>query len=150
MFEYLSVLGTNLIAPLHTPKGVAIAIASAVGLSLLLAALFARTMVRLRGFTVLSNLCLITAASLSPNIASILMYLLLIPLNSYRLLEIVRLTRKVEAAAVRGDLSGLWLKPYMKANRLKAGTVLFRKGDEADSLYLLVEGSLHYLEIDKR
>ena len=40
------------------------------------------------------------------------------------------------------DLSGLWLRPYMKPRRLKAGTVLFRKGDLGDHLYCVVDGQI--------
>ena len=43
----------------------------------------------------------------------------------------MRLTRRVKAAEAAGDLSGLWLRPYMKPRKLKPGTVLFRKGDPA-------------------
>jgi CRP-like cAMP-binding protein len=59
----------------------------------------------------------------------------------------VRLTRRVRAAAEAGDLSGVWLKPYMRRKRLKAGEVLFRKGDAADHLYFLAEGGIEFVEI---
>ena len=59
----------------------------------------------------------------------------------------VRLTRRVRAAAATGDLSGVWLKPYMRRQRLKTGDVLFRKGDTADHLYFLVEGHIEFVEI---
>ena len=59
----------------------------------------------------------------------------------------VRLTRRVRTAAAAGDLSGVWLKPYMRRKRLKAGDVLFRKGDAADHLYFLVEGRIEFVEI---
>jgi hypothetical protein len=71
----------------------------------------------------------------------VLLYLILVPVNCVRLAEIMRVTRRVEEAARRKDLSGLWLMPYMKARRLAAGTVVFRKGDAADALFLLMEGS---------
>jgi CRP/FNR family transcriptional regulator, cyclic AMP receptor protein len=71
----------------------------------------------------------------------------LLPINIFRALEMVRLTRRVRAAAAEGDLSGVWLKPYMRKKRLKAGRVLFRQGDAADHLYFLAEGRIEFVEI---
>ena len=141
---------TGYAASLATPKGAAIAAASCCGLSLVIAASFARTMVRLRTFTVLSNAFLLLSALIAPNFVSVVLFLILLPLNTWRLVEIRRLTRKVAQAARDDDTSGVWLKPYMKAHRLAAGTFLFNKGDEADALYLLVEGSLELVEIGKQ
>lgn len=134
-------------ASLTTARGAALGVASFCGLSLVIAASFARTMVRLRALTVLSNIFLLTAAGLGGNVVSVVLFLILLPLNSWRLLEIVQLTRKVTEAAHAHDTAGLWLKPYMTAKRHPAGSFLFRKGDEADSLYLLVEGSLELVEL---
>ena len=71
----------------------------------------------------------------------------LLPINIFRAFEMVRLTRRVRAAAAAGDLSGVWLKPYMRKKRLKAGRMLFRKGDAADHLYFLAEGRIEFVEI---
>jgi CRP-like cAMP-binding protein len=76
-----------------------------------------------------------------------LLYGVLLPVNIYRAAEMVRLTRRVRAAAATGDLSGVWLKPYMRKKRLKAGEVLFKKGDPADHLYFLAEGRIEWVEI---
>jgi CRP/FNR family transcriptional regulator, cyclic AMP receptor protein len=149
MVELLTALPSELLRPLGTTRGLAISAASLVGLSLVVAASFVRTMVPLRTLTLLSNLFLLTSASLAPNVASMLIYCILIPLNTWRLVEIKRLTRKVTAASLHGDHSGIWLKPYMRAHRLRPGAVLFAKGDRADSLYLLVEGDLELVEIGK-
>jgi len=59
----------------------------------------------------------------------------------------IRLTQRVNAAADVKDTSGLWLRPYMKRRRLKAGKVLFRKGDPADHLYMLTSGRIELVEI---
>ena len=45
----------------------------------------------------------------------------------------VRLTRRVTRRRPQSDLSGVWLRPYMRKQRLRAGQVLFRKGDAADA-----------------
>lgn len=150
MLDFVNAIGDHLLQPLTTTRGLAISVASLFGLGLVIAASFVRTMVKLRTLTVLSNLCMLTSAMLSPNLVSIAMYMVLIPMNTYRLAEIRRLTRSVSAAARNDDLSGLWLKPYMTAHKLRAGTVLFHKGDLADHLYLLVEGELNLVEINQQ
>ena len=143
-------IASELMRPLATPRGTAMVVVSAIGLVLVGAAAFVRTMIPLRVLTVLSNVALLVAGFLAPNPAAIAMYLILIPLNTYRLVEIMRLTDRVGAASAEGDLSGLWLKPYMKAHKMSAGTTLFEKGDPAKSLYLLVDGELEWVEIGKR
>ena len=137
------------LSSLATARGAVIAVSSFFGLSLVIAASFARTMVRLRALTALSNACLLVGAAVAPNPISVALFLILLPLNTWRLVEIIRLTKKVQAAAIGGDTSGLWLKPYMKARKEAAGSWLFRKGDEADAIYLLVEGTLELPEISK-
>jgi CRP-like cAMP-binding protein len=41
-----------------------------------------------------------------------------------------------------------WLKPFMSARPVKAGEILFRRGDEANHMYFVVSGRLHLHEID--
>lgn len=132
-----------------TPHGAAVGVASLLGLGLVLLGTFARTMVRLRALTACSNVFLLAAALLMPNLVAVMLYVVLLPLNVWRLWEIIRLTRKVEQASRSGDTSGLWLKPYMRVERHAAGHVLFRQGDSAQTLYLPVEGKLELVEIGK-
>lgn len=150
MPEILSELAQHVLLSVETPRGLVQFIASVIGLGLLTVAAFVRTMVPLRTITVVSNVCLLTAGILALSPVHMVVYLVLAPLNTWRLWEIKKLTRKVEQASADGDLSGIWLKPYMKPRRLAAGAVLFRRGDQADSLYLLVEGDLELVEIGKK
>jgi CRP-like cAMP-binding protein len=57
----------------------------------------------------------------------------------------IELTRKVEAA-VSGDRSFDWLRPFMSRRTVGAGDVLFRKGDEADALYYTISGRFRLAE----
>lgn len=147
MADTLNALLAALLAPFATWRGTATVLFSGIGLALVAAGSFARNMVPLRALTVASQVAFVAAACVAPNVVAIAAYLLLIPLNTWRLLEIVRLTRRVEAASTRDRLSGLWLKPYMRSRRLAPGTVLFRAGDSADELYWLVAGELRFEEI---
>ena len=106
-----------------------------------------RTMIPLRWLAVGSNLGVLAFGALVPPPATLAVAAVLLPINLYRLHEMVRLTRQVSAAEGGSDLSGLWLRPYMTAKKLRAGTVLFRRGDAADRLYLLAEGRMALVEI---
>jgi CRP/FNR family transcriptional regulator, cyclic AMP receptor protein len=149
MLEFLSHLPADVLAPAASAKGLAALLVSLLGVALIAAASFTKTMVPLRALTVASDLVLLVAAAMATEPASMLLYLVLIPINSYRLVEVIRITRRVTEASEAGDLSGLWLKPYMKAKHLARGDVLFRQGDHADALYLLIEGELELVEIGK-
>ena len=147
MGELLADVVADLTRPLETVRGIATIVLTLIGVTLVIVASLMRTMVRLRAITVMSNLFLLAGAVTAPHGALVLLYIILVPVNCVRLAEIMRVTRRVEEAARRKDLSGLWLKPYMKAKRLAAGTVVFRKGDPADALFLLMEGELEWVEI---
>jgi CRP/FNR family cyclic AMP-dependent transcriptional regulator len=41
-----------------------------------------------------------------------------------------------------------WLIPLMTRKKLEAGHVLFRKGEPASSMYLILEGSVRLVELD--
>jgi CRP-like cAMP-binding protein len=71
----------------------------------------------------------------------------LMPINIYRAIEMMRLTRRVMRTAEASELASLWLKPYMKKRRLRGGRILFHKGDKANRMYLLVDGELELVEI---
>jgi CRP-like cAMP-binding protein len=150
MGELLADVVADLTRPLETVRGVATVILTLVGVALVIAASLMRTMVRLRALTVMSNLFLLAGAIVAPHGALVLLYLILVPVNCVRLAEIVRVTRRVEESVRRKDLSGLWLKPYMKPRRLRAGTTVFRRGDPADALFLLIDGELEWVEIGTR
>ncbi|HSB23194.1 MAG TPA: cyclic nucleotide-binding domain-containing protein, partial [Burkholderiaceae bacterium] len=134
-------------AALARPEGrVALASAGLAG-ALILAGSFVKTMIPLRWLGLGSNLGFIVYGALYPQLPMLVLHSLLVPVNLYRLIEMIRLTRRVNAAAQAKDTSGLWLRPYMKRRKLKAGTVLFRKGDEADHLYMLASGRIELVEI---
>jgi hypothetical protein len=134
--------------PLTTVDLLAFA-AGAVGVALIAASALVKTMVPLRWLAVGSNLGFLAFGALHQSYQTLVVAAVLLPINLYRLREISRLTRKVAAAGVASRQSGLWLRPYMRKRQLKAGTILFRKGDLADRLYLLVEGELQLVEFGR-
>jgi len=75
-----------------------------------------------------------------------LMYLLLLPINGLRLIQLRNLVKKARVAA-QGDLSMDWLKPFMNRRNYRRGDVLFRKGQPANEMYLTVTGKFLVKEI---
>lgn len=104
------------------------------------------TMVRLRVYGILSALCFVSYGVLAGAISTFLMYFMLLPINSVRLYQILKLVKKARVA-VQGDLQIEWLKPFMASHNYKKGDVLFRKGDDAHDMYLTVSGKFLVSEI---
>ncbi len=78
---------------------------------------------------------------------TLFLYGILIPLNAYRLYEMIELIHKVRHAA-QGDLSMNWLKPYMSKRHYKSD-LLFSKGDHASEDVLhRVHGKCRVAEIN--
>jgi CRP/FNR family cyclic AMP-dependent transcriptional regulator len=134
---------------LSSPRDIVAHLGAAAGASFLVAGAFVRTMIPLRWLAVGGNLGFLVFGALHPQPVTFCVAAVLLPINVYRAREMTRLTRRVAAAKTEGDQSGVWLKPYMKPQRLKAGQTLFHKGDVADMLYLLVDGRLALVEIGR-
>ncbi len=84
--------------------------------------------------------------ALAGAISTFLMYLLLLPINSWRLIQMRNLVKKARVAA-QGDLSMDWLKPFMNRRNYRRGDVLFRKGQLANEMFLPVTGKFLVTEI---
>jgi CRP-like cAMP-binding protein len=138
---------TMISTSLSTSTGVWALVSAGVAGALTVAGTFFKTMIPLRWLAVGSNMGFMVYGALFPSLPMMVLHAVLLPINVYRAAEMVRLTRRVNAAAAERDTSGLWLRPYMKRRRLAAGTVLFRKGDTADHLYMLAEGRIELVEI---
>jgi len=134
---------------LATPNGVLALVSAGFAGALGIAGAFVKTMIPLRWLAVGTNFGFLMYGLLYPSIPMLFMHGAMLPVNIYRALEMVKLTRRVTKAAKRGDLTGLWLKPYMKSRTMNAGEILFRKGDIADHLYFLAEGEIEIVEIGK-
>jgi hypothetical protein len=130
-----------------TPAGMVGLCAGAVAAVLVVVSSFVRTMIPLRWLAVGGNLGFLVYGLMHPSLVMVVLHGTLLPINGLRALQMVRLTRRVRAAAAAHDLSGVWLRPYMRSRRLPAGSVLFRRGDAADFLYLLAEGRIEMVEI---
>ena len=132
-----------------SPRQLVAHLAVLLALLLTLAAAYARTMVPLRWLTVASGVTSLIYGVLGPSPVALLTAAALLPLNLLRAVQVTKLTHHVRRAGVEADMAGLWLKPYMRGRTLKAGELLFAKGDRADHLYMLVSGRAELVEIGR-
>jgi uncharacterized protein (DUF697 family)/CRP-like cAMP-binding protein len=121
-------------------------ICALIGAGFYAATLLMRTMVPLRVFGIISALFFVAYGALAGAMSTFFMYLLLLPINSWRLFQMRSLVKKARVAA-QGDLSMDWLKPFMNRRIYRRGDVLFRKGQTANEMFLTVTGKFLVREI---
>lgn len=105
-----------------------------------------KTIIPLRCIGIGANICSLVFSSFTGNYPSIVVNLILLPLNSVRLYQMLRLIKRVKHAS-KSDLSMEWLKPFMTRRRTATGEVLFAKGDVANCMYFTLSGRYRLKEI---
>ena len=108
---------------------------------------YMKTMIPLRIVGICSNVVFIAYGWLGELYPVVILHALLFPLNVVRLFQVKKLIANVREAS-QGDMSMDWLIPYSSRVSFKKGDILFRRGDIADSMYLIVDGKLRIEEID--
>lgn len=106
-----------------------------------------RTIIPLRCIGIATNAVSLTYALGMRLYPSITVNLILLPLNSVRLYQMLRLIRQVKQAS-KSDLSMEWLKPFMTRRTVKAGEILFAKGDSAACMFYTLSGRYRLKELD--
>jgi Cyclic nucleotide-binding domain len=110
------------------------------------ATLLMRTIVPLRIAAIISDVFFLGYGILANSITAFILHCLLLPINSVRLYQMIKLVRRARVSA-KGDLSTDWLKPFMIRRKYSKGDVLFRKGDPANDMFLTVTGRFLVTEI---
>lgn len=120
---------------------------------LVLSAFYMKTMIPLRITAICSNVAFITFAIIviiNGNIATISILILhsaLLPLNIFRLVQMKKLIKKVKLAKDTRSID--YLIPYMSKEKYYENEFLFKKGDLADKIYYIKEGSVILPELQK-
>jgi len=117
-----------------------------VGAIFFVATLLTQTMVPLRVANMIGCAFFVGFGALAGNVATFLLYLLLLPINAYRLRQMLNLVKKARSAT-QGDTSMEWLKPFMTERKYRKDDVLFKKDDAADEMFLTVTGKFLVTEI---
>jgi hypothetical protein len=110
------------------------------------ATLLMRTIVPLRIAALISDVFFIAYGVMANSINTFILYCLLLPINSVRLYQMIKLIRKARVSA-QGDLSMDWLKPFMIRRTYRKGEVLFRKGQPANEMFFTVSVKLLVTEL---
>jgi CRP-like cAMP-binding protein len=84
--------------------------------------------------------------ALAGDVKTLLLYLLLLPINAVRLRQMLTLVKKARSAT-EGDTSMEWLKPFMTDRKYRKGNILFKKDDPAHEMLLTVSGKFLVKEI---
>lgn len=106
-----------------------------------------KTMIPLRVVSMTCNALFIIYGFFSGIYPTLILNLILLPLNTVRLHQMRKLIHDVEAAASYGETSIDWLKPFMARRSFHKGDIVFRKGDIADAMYYSVSGRYRLCEI---
>jgi ABC-type antimicrobial peptide transport system permease subunit len=117
-----------------------------IGAIFFVATLLMRTMVPLRVTGIISDVFFIGYGVLSGTVTTLILYILLLPINIFRLGQMLKLVKRARVAA-QGDLSMDWLKPFMTRRKYGKGDVLFRKGDRANEMFFTVTGKFLVTEL---
>lgn len=117
-----------------------------VGVMFFVATLLTQTMVPLRVANMIGCAFFAVFGALTGAITTFLLYLLMIPINAYRLRQMLVLIKKARSAT-QGDTSLEWLKPFMTERKYRKGDILFKKDDAAHEMLLTVTGKFLVKEI---
>jgi hypothetical protein len=118
-----------------------------VGAIFFVATLLTQTMVPLRVANMIGCAFFAVFGALSGTVTTFLLYLLMVPINAYRLRQMLVLVKKARSAT-KGDTSMEWLKPFMTERKYRKGDVLVKKGDLAGEMFLTVTGKFLVTEIN--
>lgn len=107
-----------------------------------------RTMIPLRIVAIIASVLFIVYSIMAESYLTLYLHLILLPLNAYRLREMLRVVKDMEQA-VKGNLSFDWLKRFTHTRKYKTGEIVFRKGDVATYLSFIVSGRFRLAELDR-
>jgi len=106
-----------------------------------------KTIIQLRLGAVLGNAGFIVFAVLAPSYPTLVLHALLLPINGYRLWQMVRLIKDFKDAE-QGDDGLNGLLPTMALQTFAKGEVLFKKGEKPDRMIIIKTGTVHLQEIN--
>ena len=109
---------------------------------------YMKTMVPLRLVAIASNVAFIIYALWGGLTPILILHVLLLPLNTLRLMQLRNLSSQIERAA-RETFSPRALLSLMRHREIKVNETLFSAGDPANELFYVVEGTLFLPELQR-
>jgi len=114
-------------------------------MALCFASFVVKSMATLRWLALAANACFMLYGWMESVAVSLIFNAILVPVNARRLWEIRRLSAEIERAGRDSPVSQ-WLLPLMTRRALRAGDVLFRKGDRGDEIFYVASGRVRIVE----
>jgi CRP/FNR family cyclic AMP-dependent transcriptional regulator len=105
-----------------------------------------KTMIPLRVIGICANFLFILYGYFAAVYPQLLLHAILLPLNSMRLYQMMRLVTLVNQAS-NSNLSMEWIKSFTHTQVCRAGETVFNKGDKADKMYYIVSGRYLLVEL---
>ena len=149
LYDALLEQASRLLASLAEPEQVLALASASVSALLVIVSAFVKTMIPLRWLAVASNVGFIVYGLTHPAPLMVVLHAVLLPVNLWRVWQMITLTRRVAASTADARQLEIWLRPYMRSRRLKAGQLIFANGDEADRLYFLASGTVVLPEVGR-
>ena len=149
LYDALLEQASRLLASLAEPEQVLALASAGVSALLVIVSAFVKTMIPLRWLAVASNVGFIVYGLTYPAPLMVVLHAVLLPVNLWRVWQMITLTRRVAASTADARQLEIWLRPYMRSRRFKAGQLIFANGDEADRLYFLASGTVVLPEVGR-
>ena len=106
---------------------------------------YMKTMIQLRIVGICSNCAFIMYGYLDGLYPVLILHLILLPLNSLRLREMLKLIKQVREAT-GGDPNMDWLKPFTSTRRVQPGEKVFHKGEPGGDMFVVMSGHFRLVE----
>lgn len=116
-----------------------------IGAALMLASYLMKSMLPLRVVALVACCFLAAYGALMQALPTLILYGVLVPINLKKTWQMRQLVKAIDNARADTPVSE-WLLPHMHRRSVKAGTVLWRKGDVAKEMLYLDQGSLRLQE----
>jgi hypothetical protein len=110
-------------------------------------AAYSKTIIPLRVAAIAANCLAVAYSFLHGTYPTFALNLVLLPLNAWRLRDMLSLVRNIDAA-VKSDMNADWLLPYMRPKRFKAGDVIMERGEYATAAFYIVAGEVEIADLD--
>ena len=118
-----------------------------IGAALMVASYLMKNMLPLRIAALSANVFLVAYAAISLSWPTLVLYVVMIPINLKKVAEIRKLIKAIEQAKADTPVAE-WLLPHMKRREAKAGTTLWKKDDVATEMVYVQSGRLRLVEHD--
>jgi len=121
-----------------------------IGIAAAAASLYAansKTIIPLRVAAIAANCLAVAYSFLHGTYPTFALNLVLLPMNAWRLHDMLSLIRNIDAA-VKSDMNADWLLPYMRPKRFKAGDVIMERGEYATAAFYIVAGEVEIPDLD--